>query len=806
MKYACFSLIAFGVLMADNAVAQSFTTDVAPLIESSCIHCHDADTETGLNFEKLSHDLTDPDAFRLWEKVFDRVSKGEMPPESEDRPDPKVLEAALGSLQKDLRATSLAIQKKQGRVPSRRLTQLEYAHTIRDLLSIDGNVSANIPAETNAGGFDTVGATQRLSAVHVESYLKSADEALDVAIALGPQPYRKHVFDISNNQSLKTFEARPLIEGGNNLRVTEDGVALFVENDYLLTSYNCGFPVPEPGYYRITTVAEAYQSDVPMIMKVIKKGPGGAAQLLGSFDRIPGDLEPLEIIAYLTPGDSFYTTLQHEDGRGAKVFAGLSAAGGSKNYKGHGLFVHHQEVEGPINDSWPPPQTKRLLNGTQLVSVKSDEAPQKERFEVKLQDTSIEHVARIIRELAPRIFRRPPRDGELDSFIHLAVPAIEEGRDFVDVVKVPLRSMMSSPEFLLFDSKAGQLDDFALANRLSYFLWKSMPDDELFALAREGKLKYPSVLAMQVDRMLEDEKSQRFVKDFLGQWFQLYKVNATTPDEALYPEYDELLGQAIMTESELFFAELVNEDLSLSNVIDSDFTFVNRRLAEHYGLEGVEGQHYRRIDLPIDGPRGGMLTHAATLKTTANGTTTSPVMRGNFVLNSILGTPPSPPPPNVGSIDPDTRGTTTIREQLDAHREIESCNKCHSKIDPPGFALESFDPIGGFRTKYRAHVDNYIPFSGRPTFKQGLDVDASGVTADGKAFSGIEEFKQLLLEQMDLIAENFVSQLVVYSTGGEIQFADREEVKAILEKTRPDGFPIRTIIHQVVQSQMFRNL
>jgi hypothetical protein len=222
---------------------------------------------------------------------------------------------------------------------------------------------------------------------------------------------------------------------------------------------------------------------------------------------------------------------------------------------------------------------------------------------------------------------------------------------------------------------------------------------------------------------------------------------------------------------------------------------VNRRLAEHYGIPGIEGQQMRKVTLPEDSLRGGILTQASILKLTANGSVTSPVKRGNFVVSNLLGQPPSPPPANVTIEEPDTRGTTTIREQLDKHRTLETCANCHNHIDPPGFALESFDPIGGFRTKYRTTNDSTT----------WLDVDASGFTKHGEPFSGIQDFKELLLKQEDEIARHFISQLVVYGTGGDIQFADREEVSHIIEQTRDSGYPVRSIIHAVVQSDLFRS-
>ncbi len=798
MKYVPFILMVFWPITHGVVAAQSFRANVAPLVESACLHCHDADTETGLNFEAVGHDLSDAPTLRQWEKVFDRVRDGEMPPKPEDRPDPLQLETALASLNKDLRAASRAMQQRIGRVPTRRLTKLELGYTLKDLLVIDADVTSGVPDEVESGSFDTVGSAQRISAVHMESYLQAADEALDRAINLKRNVYRRQELDFMNSEFLNDFHHKPLNLGGSVSRRLDDGVALFRDVDYLITSFAGGFNVTSPGVYRITSKVAAYQSEKPITLKLIRKEPGGGARLLATHDLLPGKTETVGVSAYLKPGDTFYTTFQME----SEPIGGIAAAGGSENYKGPGIAIKAQNVEGPLSDAWPPQSTQQLLHGVNLVSSDTSDAGP---FEVELSNVPIRQVREVVERFAPRAFRRPPVEGELESFVGLAKPAIEEGREWVDVLRVPLRSMLSSPQFLMFTGDAGRLDDHALANRLSYFLWKSLPDDELFELASEGILSGQEVLTQQVDRMLDDDKVSRFVRDFLGQWLQLNKVDATTPDAQLYPEYDELLGNAVLKEPELFFTELIDRNLSVTNLIDSDFTFVNRRLAEHYGISGISGQEFRRIDLPENSLRGGVLTQAAILKTTANGTVTSPVTRGSFVLTNLLGTPPSPPPPSVGSIEPDTRGKTTVRDVLTAHRNIETCNACHRVIDPPGFALESFDPIGGFRTRYRATGGGAFSFLTNRTYHSGLPVDASGVTADGKEFQGIQEFKQHLLNQKELIAKNFISRLVVYSTGGEMQFADRQEVESILERTRENGFPVRDIFHEVVRSRMFRN-
>ncbi|MEO1998174.1 MAG: DUF1592 domain-containing protein, partial [Planctomycetaceae bacterium] len=638
-------------LFAGNAHAQTFQAEVKPLIDSACMDCHDANTKTDLNLQTIGYDLAQPRTFRRWERIFERVSKGEMPPAAEDRPDPQQLKQALGSLQDHLRSISLDRQRRIGRVPARRLTKREYQHTLRDLLHIAGDVGSEIPDEVESGSFDTVGAVQRISAVHMQSYLKAADVALDLAIRLGRQPYRKRELDFMNNAFLNAFHDKPLNLGGSVSRRLDDGVALFRDVDYLITSQAAGFRVTGAGVYRITSKVAAFQSQTAVTLKLIRKEPSGGAKLLQTYDLLPGKTETIMVSTYMKPGDAFYTTFQMQ----AEPFAAIMAAGGSKNYKGPGIVIKAQEVEGPLFDSWPPASTRQLLQGLKLRDTRgSGNGP----FRVNATKGHINHVNELVRRFAPRVFRRPPVAGELQPFVELAQPAIAADRDLVDVIRVPLRSLLSSPQFLLFAGEPGVLDDYALANRLSYFLWKSMPDEELFTLAAQGKLSDPKVLAGQVDRLLADQKSNRFIRDFLGQWLRLYQVNATTPDEKLYPEYDELLSDAIPRETLLFFSDLITQNLSITNLVDSDFTFVNRRLAEHYGIPGVTGQDFRRIDVPPNSPRGGILTQAAILKTTANGTVTSPVARGNFVLTSILGTPPAPPPPGVGSIKPDTGGKT----------------------------------------------------------------------------------------------------------------------------------------------------
>ena len=765
---------------------ESLQESVSPLVNSSCIDCHDADTDTRLNFEKLSDDLTDPAVFRQWEQVFDRVTTGEMPPKSEPRPDSTQVTDALAKLKDSLNAENFAQQQEFGRVPSRRLTRLEYAYTVRDLLEIDeggfaDDLAEMLPPESDSGGFDTVAATQRTSPLHIESWLRAADHALNTAINLGPRPESsRRIVDFPNAPYLSSFNKRSLTNGGSNLKQLDDAVAMFLDLDYVLRSDHCGLSIETAGYYRITLDAYAYQADRTMTLKLVQANPKKVGpELLGAFDLQPGRPRKIEVTTFMRPGDYLYPAV-HVANR--NTWSGLSAVGGADNYKGEGIAVKSMLVEGPLVDQWPPASTQVLLS------------------ELDPSQSSLKRVTDVVTRIGPRAFRRPLHANELESFVNLARPGVDEGREFAEVIRAPIRSVLSSPQFLFFGGEPGKLDDFALASRLSYFLWKSMPDEELFELARKGQLSERRVLAQQVERMLNDEKSNRFVKDFVGQWLRLYDINDTTPDKKLYPEFDGLLNDSISKETELFFAELIRENLSASNLIDSDFTFANRRLAEHYRLPSVQGQEMRKVSLPPSSVRGGILGQASILKLTSNGTFTSPVKRGAYVLTRLLGDAPNPPPPNVGSIEPDTRGATTIRESLNKHKDLETCAQCHREIDPPGFALEGFDAIGGFRTHYRVAGDK--PFA---RYKRGPVVDASGVTAEGEQFPGIRGYKQVLLKHTEQVARQLTEQLIVYATGGEIQFADREEISRIVNETRADGYPVRSIIHQVVQSTLMRN-
>ena len=782
-----------------------FFEGVAPLVDRSCIRCHGGRTATPLSIPRLSQDLSDAKTFRTWQRIHDRVANGEMPPAEAPKPEAELIDAALASLKGALVEANLAARGGQ-RAPLRRLTRLEYGYTIQDLLSIDEaaatELSQGLPAEADSGGFDTVAANQSMSPFHVRSYLEAADRALDEAIKIGPRPATGRREIAYADSTYLTYMSRAEILGGGITKMLDDAAVMFFDGGatYLMHSETEGYNVPYAGRYRATIEGWAYQARTPVTLTLYRGTKQAAAaaleELILSTDLIGETPRTVQVETYLRPNDILAPSLA--DAERIDYTNYYAPEHTVENYKGEGVALRSMTIEGPLFESWPPPSTRELLVGVEF----DDEGG------LRLTKAPYEHIVDIVARFAPLAFRRPLMEGELEAYASLAQPMLEDGRPFIDAVRVPLRAILSAPPFLFQAGDPGRLDDFALASRLSYFLWRSMPDGGLLATATDDSLSDPAIFAAQVDRLLDDPRSERFIKDFAGQAFRLYELTATSPDASLYPEYDDRLGQAIAQETELFLAELIAEDHGVGGLIDADFTFLNRRLAEHYGVPGIEGQHMRKVTLPPDSPRGGLITQASIHKVTANGTTSSPIPRGNFVLTNLLGQPAPPPPESVTALEPDTRGATTIREQLAKHRNEPVCNSCHRVIDPPGFALESFDPIGGFRTRYRAaggEATTPDGFTYPMPYKQGLPVDAAGVTADGEPFAGIEEYKRLLARDVEQVARHLVSQLLVYSTGAEIEFADRDDVERVVAQIADAGYPLRTMIHEVTKSDLFRS-
>ena len=513
-------------------------------------------------------------------------------------------------------------------------------------------------------------------------------------------------------------------------------------------------------------------------------------------------------------------------------------------YAGPGIALDWFEVEGPLFEQWPPRSHQSLFGDLPiqgfvadggLVPPKREPLRQRSRLGGRPQDREIPKeekarpletvateeplvdAARLLGRFLPRAFRRVVTPEEVQAYVGIVAREMEEQACFEDAMKEAYKSALCSTDFLFVGEAAGseagesrvRLDDRSIAERLSLWFWNSVPDEELTALANEGRLHLPENLRTQTDRLLADPRSDRFIADFADQWLDLRKIDASQPDPRLYPEGREHLKQSMIAETRAYLRELIAKNESVAHLVKSDFAMLNQSLAEHYRIPDVTGSAIRRVPVPEGSPRGAFLTQAAVLKVTANGTVTSPVIRGVWINERILGNHIPPPPSGVPAIDPDTRGATTIREQLVKHRADERCAGCHAKIDPPGFALESFDVIGGHRDRYRSlHQGNtLIDFnfaSGwNPRVRLNLPVDPSGQMPSGEWFDGIASFQSLVLEKPEALAANMVRQFLMYGTGSGIHYSDRREIDRIVAEARSSNYGIRSLIDAIVQSELF---
>ena len=473
----------------------------------------------------------------------------------------------------------------------------------------------------------------------------------------------------------------------------------------------------------------------------------------------------------------------------------------AKNCKGPGLAVQWVDIEEPEL----PLLGSRWLNAD--LSPQMAETFLRPNTTLKLSKLSREEVIatmqKTFKRVGMRLFRRELTDIEMVTITANFSKEIDAGVFLATALRNQISALMTAPDFLCIVEQPGRLTNFALASRLSYFLWNSTPDEELLEIARLGKLTDSAVLKTQTDRLLKDPKSQRFINDFADQWLGLRSINDTTPDSDLYPEYDDLLKISSVMETQQTLKHMIDKNLSVRDFVAPKWALVNERLAKHYSMPETKGFALQEVKLQPDSSFGGIWTHASTMKVTANGTSTSPVKRGVWVAERLLGTPIPPPPPNIDPIDPDTRGAKTLREQLALHSGTGSCAACHAKFDPYGFALESFDVMGNLRTNYR--TADAAAIKGKSKWKEGPPVDSTGITPEGAAFSGIKQLREILAKNPEQLARGVTSNLVTYSTGSPASQLDQKAIEAIVKNSQPDDYGLRSIIHGVIQSDLFRS-
>lgn len=804
-------------------------TPLSTFAYDHCLECHDNLTsKAGLNLETLPPSLEPGPHFDTWLRVYQRVSAGEMPPPNQPQP-PAVSKAEFLAL---LKSTLLQADQQEvalhGRGTQRRLNRHEYEETLRDLLHLPYlEVKAFLPEDRESHGFNKIGSALDVSHVQINRYLAAADFALRSAYNPAPQPpqtttqrfytWEEYAFfgaiDLAGPLNRRTF---PLI--GLNLqtdvmadtnrkmphtqdpaRRNQEAMAVVVSTYEPTEIRFSRFRAPASGRYRLKfsgysiqmaadfkSVSEAHRSEP---VTIYAETPPRSLRKLGSFD-VHSSPTQAAMDVWLLEGETIRPDA-------ARLFRSrpphhknpLATPDGMP-----GVAFQWMEVEGPIIDSWPPASHIALFGNQPLP-----------------ENPTTEDARPLLVNFLNAAYLRPHTPEDLNLFLQVTTKALATGSSFPDAMIATYTAVLASPAFLYLEEQPGPLDDIALAARLSYFLWNSRPDNELLQLARDNQLHNPNILQTQTERLLNHPRSRIFINAFLDYWLDLRLISGSAPDEQLYPDYqlDDHLAESMAEETQLFFAELIRNNLPARNLVQSDFAMLNERLATHYNIPDVDGVQIRKLPLPSNSVRGGLLTQASVLKVTSNGTTTSPVKRGAWIMSRVLGLPPPPPPASVPAVDPDIRGATTIRQQLALHRSQESCNACHQKIDPAGFALESFDVMGGYRERYRS-VGQGDPVKGighngnNYDFSLGQPVDCSGQLWDGRPFANVSELKELLLTNEEQIARNLLQQLTVYATGAPIRFSDQLALQQILKDTQPSHYPTRTLILKLVQSPLFR--
>ena len=815
--------IGFWVGDAQCVMAGEVDPQVTAFLNRYCVECHGATKPKGdfpIGQLKVSANRADAEN---WQLVLDNLLLGEMPPRDAKQPQPAEVEQVTGWIQTELSRAAEELKGTGDEVVLRRLNRVEYENTVADLFDVHGNFAAGFPDDLREHGFDNNGAALMLSASQMQEYMKAADFILTRAIAPSQRPQtvnRTFTLHDGNRRAIEgarknladrlaKFDSLTPQEKANTLKMEEaaranpdshgyrfpvldngelrppkptDGPhldAVMTVQNYFSGEPQVGLPAGR-GWYRVKAVAYAMKNDgkTARLKFTVHEGYSGKLPKAESVFAFSDD-QPREVEAhyYMEPGDRVVFTIID----GAPHSQGRTMI----DQPGPFIAIRSFNIEGPVYESWPP-RGHRTLFG-----------------DIDPTQPTPESAAAIAAHLAPKLFRRPVDDHAVAKYQALYEKFAKTMKPD-EALRGMLTAMLVSSRFLYHEEPPNGPDAYAIASRMSYFLWRSTPDDELLRAAADGSLLDPAKRRIQAARMLADPRSGRFLKDFTGQWLRVREVGVMKPSADLYPEYDLELEAAMRGETEHFIEEMFRRDLPLSNLIDSDWTMLNERLARHYKIEGVAGPDFRRVSLDKSKTvRGGLLTHASVHTITSNGTVTSPVARGTWMLEKFLGTPAPPPPPDVPAIEPDIRGATTIKEQLAKHRTIASCNSCHRKIDPLGFALESFDVVGGWRENYRALVE-WKP-GARAKLSDGPPVDSADEWEGVGRFASFQEFRELVKKREDLVVQNLTHHLATFALGRTPGFADRQPLRTIATNIREKKNGMKSLVLDIVSSQVFTN-
>ena len=773
-------------------------TDPTENLGKYCVSCHGPEKQKGgVRLDDLSADFSVVSNSELWTRVLDQLNGGLMPPKGKRPLSPREFDDLTTWIADQLRRA----EGDRSEARLRRLSRFEYTRTIEDLLGILFTTPDDFPPDPSDHGFDNNPNALSISPDHLEKYLAVAEESLDVALGFRHRPpgsTRIHVFDVDQDPWRHAFGRHPWDVKGRKL--TRAILTPGQSGDMATNYWHTGVQTIRAS---VAAIPGGRYPFPPRLVVTINQRRTLDVAVTGTLDA-PQHVE----FRYFDRGDN----LRFEMSNGVLLPTG----------EGHGqphklnnkeineyrstvpcLVVDHIEIDGNDVEPWPPSSRGRIL-------FQGESAP-------KTRDYAREIVGRFM----GRAYRRPVEKGEVDRIFGLVEKELGRGEAFEVAIKYGLRAVLCSPHFLFLAEAGGpegsrQLTGRELASRLSYYLWSSLPDDELVRLADDGSLGRPETLRMQVDRMLAAPRSDALVEKFCSGWLELAKVGRFTPDRFAFPNYETTLESAMVGETKAFFRFILRGDLDVADFLRSDWAALNERMARHYGIPGVSHDDFRMVKLPENSRRGGLLTQASILCLTSDGTRTKPVNRGKWVLENILGTPPPPPPPNAGQLPniPEF-SRLPIREQLRRHREIESCAGCHAKIDPIGFVLEQYDAIGSWRetevvadpTLPKHTVTGYEPESVLIEWAHAgktLPIDATGNLPDGTRIEGVSGLQSILMKRQDDFLRSLSEKMFGYALGRGLRFGDRPAVDE-LSKHLAERRTLRSLIQEIVTTAAFQS-
>ncbi len=795
----------------NEASTSGFESVVRPFLAENCFGCHgEKKQKRGLNLEAMTSAKSLIDDRDRWDEVVVKLRQREMPPEEEEQPSEHQRQAVAGWIARELARIDRVTPPDPGRVTARRLNRNEYNNTVRDLLGVDIHPADDFPQDDSGYGFDNIGDVLSLSPALMEKYLSAADKLSRTAI-FGPSKLAPTLTRLRSD-GRKPGDARSIPE-------QYDVTGLSLSN-----AFHAIYRVPVEGEYAVRVVLggvrPAASEPITVSLWVDERE---VASLTHNPERAATFADDRQDFGGQT--NEFRVKLPAGDHRLAvaipRIFEGLPASYGGPNPS--------KRAEPPPRSFTAPPgatperieqlrkrfdetqeELKKLpLNGVRVSAVEMG-GPYSQvtgpSLESKKRIYTCGHLAgehqpwcvtRIMTDLTRRAFRRPVTPSEVETFVRLVKDAQDEEGSFDEGLAVGIQAVLVSPDFL-FRIERDRLSPRAvpthvisqheLASRLSYFLWASMPDESLRRAADTGTLRAPGVLAAQVRRMLRDPKASALAEHFGGQWLQFRALESVTRDRERFPDFEDYLRLSMRRETELFVEHVIRGDRSILDFIDARYSFLNERLARHYGIPNVSGPEFREVDL-ANSPRGGVLTQGSVLTVSSYATRTSPVLRGKWILENLLNAPPPEPPADVPNLDEAAIGTAaSMRAQLEAHRKDPTCASCHRRMDPLGFGLENFDAVGAWRT-----MDGKFP------------IDASGLLPDGDEFNGPDQLRSILKDRSDAFARCLTSKLLTYGLGRGLERYDARTVKSIASRLPAQRYRFSALILEIVNSLPFQS-